>query len=277
MGAFRSLAALRDSLRHTRLPTQAGATGATGPAASAHAARLRDLPRWLWLWFPLASIAVVFGVRLLLGEYTYTQRMGTEQGVVENATVVVLILAIVAGVLAFRRRRSLPSPWLGRWLLLLTAGCVYFAVEELSWGQSLFGWQTPELFNAINDQQETNIHNISSWFDQKPRIILELGTLICAVIYPLWALRTGFAPDPGRGDWRYWFWPTLVCFPAAVLAVTIKLPKRFHRLFDWPRPPPLDIRLSEVQEYFFAVVLLLYLWSFYVRLRQFDKRGGNES
>ena len=239
-------------------------------------AALRDLPRWLWLWFPLASIAVVFGVRLLLGKDTYTYRMGTEQGVVENATVVILILAIVAGLLAFRRRRSLPNPWLGRWLLLLTAGCVYFAVEEVSWGQHFFGWQTPDTLNTINDQRETNIHNISSWFDQKPRIILELGTLIGAVIFPIWALRTGFAPDPGR-DWRYWFWPSLVCFPAAVLAVTIKLPKRFHGLFDWPRPPPLDIRLSEVQEYFFAVVLLLYLWSFYVRLRQFDKRGGNES
>ncbi len=154
MGAFRSLAALRDSLRHTRSPTPAAASGATGPAASAHASRLRDLPRWLWLWFPLVSITVVFGVRLFFGEYTYKFRMGSEQGVVENTTVVILILAIVAGLLAFRRRRSLPSPWLGRGLLLLTAGCVYFAVEELSWGQQLFGWQTPALFNAINDQRK---------------------------------------------------------------------------------------------------------------------------
>ena len=37
--------------------------------------------------------------------------------------------------------------------------------------------------------------------------------------------------------------------------------------------PPLDIRLSEVHEYFIATVLMVYLWSFYLRLRQFETRG----
>ena len=92
------------------------------------------------------------------------------------------------------------------------------------------------------------------------------------MIFPLWALYTGFAPDPNR-DWRYWFWPTFACCPAAVLVATARLPKRFEKWFDWPRPPPFDIRLSEVQEFFVATVLMIYLWSFYLRLRQFETRG----
>ena len=272
MRALQSLADLRRFVRRTPLPNQSAGTGATGSAHSAQSPRLGDLPQPLWLWFPVASIAVLFAVRLLFGADTYKDWMGREQGVVENATVVILVAAIAAGVLAFRRRRSLPSVWLGGWIALLTAGCVYFAVEELSWGQHWFGWETPASIGAINDQQETNIHNISSWFDQKPRLILELGTLICGVVFPLWALRKGFSPDPGR-DWRYWFWPTLACFPAAVLAILIRLPSRWHSWFDWPKPPPFDIRLSEVQEYFFAVILLFYLWSIHVRLREFEKRG----
>ena len=34
--------------------------------------------------------------------------------------------------------------YLRAWLLLLIAGAAYFALEELSYGQHLFGWGTPE-------------------------------------------------------------------------------------------------------------------------------------
>ena len=249
-------------------PSHGAAPNADGRGASPGDSSLRDLPRWLWLWFPIASIIVILAVRDL-GKDIYNRWMGTELGVVENATVVLLLLAMAAGVLAFRRRRSLPNPWLRLWLPLVTVGCVYMAIEELSWGQHFIGWDTPAIIDRINDQGETNLHNISSWFDQKPRIIVEIGILVGGVIFPLWALFTGFAPDPNR-DWRYWFWPTFACFPAAALAITVRLPTRFQKWFDWPRPPPFDIRLSEVQEYFFAAVLMIYLWSLYVRLRRFE-------
>ncbi len=95
------------------------------------------------------------------------------------------------------------------------------------------------------------------------------------MIFSLWVLFTGFAPDPNR-DWRYWFWPTLACLPAASIVAVAKYPKRFAKWFDWPRPPPLDIGLSEVHEYFIATVLMVYLWSFYFRLRQFEARGRGD-
>ena len=247
---------------------------ADGRLPSRDAFRLGDLPPWAWLWFPIASIAVMFAVRGV-GRDVYDRVMATEQGVVEIGTVVILLFAITAGVLAFRRSRSLKNRWLRRWLLLLTIGCVYIAIEEMSWGQHLVGWETPAALSGINDHGETNIHNISSWFDQKPRLIVELGILAGGVIFPLWALFTGFAPDPNR-DWRYWFWPTFACFPAALLVATARLPKRFGKWFDWPTPPPLDIRLSEVQEYFIATVLMIYLWSFYIRLGKFERRGQTD-
>ncbi len=252
-------------------PPGPGGAGHDAGAQNHHVPRLRDAPRWLWLWFPIASLAVVFAARGF-GKDIYDRVMATEHGVIEIGTVVILLFAIAAGVLAFRRRRSLPNRWLGHWLLLLTVGCAYIALEEVSWGQQLFGWETPASIGAINDQGQTNLHNISSWFDQKPRLIVELGILVGGVIFPLWALFTGFAPDPNH-DWRYWFWPTFACFPAAVVVATAKYPKRFSGWFDWPRPPPLDIGLSEVHEYFIATVLMVYLWSFYLRLRQFEMRG----
>jgi hypothetical protein len=49
-----------------------------------------------------------------------------------------------------------------RQLILLGCALVAFfgAGEEISWGQRIFNWQTPTAMNQINDQGETNVHNI---------------------------------------------------------------------------------------------------------------------
>ena len=44
--------------------------------------------------------------------------------------------------------------------LLLIAGFVVVAGEEISWGQRVFGWETPQTVAEVNLQQETNLHNL---------------------------------------------------------------------------------------------------------------------
>lgn len=39
--------------------------------------------------------------------------------------------------------------------------CAFVALEEISYGQHIFHWQTPEYFSSINLQGETNLHNLS--------------------------------------------------------------------------------------------------------------------
>jgi hypothetical protein len=47
------------------------------------------------------------------------------------------------------------------YFFLLLALIFFFGFgEEISWGQRIFGWHSPGLFNHLNDQQETNIHNL---------------------------------------------------------------------------------------------------------------------
>ena len=81
------------------------------------------------------------------------------------------------------------SPWLFAWVALAALACLYIAGEEASWGQHQLGWVTPAGWNALNDQGETNLHNISSWFDQKPRLLLEVGVVVGGIVIPLAALR----------------------------------------------------------------------------------------
>ena len=176
------------------------------------------------------------------------------------------LTAVIGGLLALRYRAALPHRLLAAWIAVVTLGAFYFGGEELSCGQHLAGWDTPETLGAFNDQNETNIHNISSWFDQKPRLALELWVLFGGVIYGLrrW-ISPGTAPPPG--DWRHWFWPTATCVPVSVLAIVVRLGERLKDWFGMPIPPAIEIRASETQEYCFALFLVIYLWSLHVRLR----------
>jgi hypothetical protein len=235
--------------------TPAGMYGGLGSA-------LPEPPRWLWLWFPPILILFQYAVRYF-DPQGYYDLFDSELGVVELATPAVLFCGIGVGIAALRYRDRLPQLWLGGWVGLVTLACVYFAGEELSWGQHLVGWVTPEVLMDLNDQGETNIHNISSWFDQKPRLLLELWVLYGGIIRPLRMRHRVLAPS----DWRYWFWPSPVCLPTAALAILVRLP---DRLDDWLGigPLPLAIRYSEPQEYYFAVFLSLYLCSVWFRARQ---------
>jgi hypothetical protein len=51
-------------------------------------------------------------------------------------------------------------------------------MEEISWGQRIFGWNTPDALSAINYQNETTIHNIFNPYFQ--------------LLYPLFNLLLGF-------------------------------------------------------------------------------------
>jgi hypothetical protein len=53
----------------------------------------------------------------------------------------------------------------GRLLLALVYlafgfGCFFIAGEEIAWGQRIFGFETPEPLEEINEQEEVTVHNI---------------------------------------------------------------------------------------------------------------------
>ena len=66
----------------------------------------------------------------------------------------------VFAVAAWRQRRTTGAlPWFVAGLALF---CVVVAMEEISWGQRVFGHRPPDYFLAENFQQELNLHNIAS-------------------------------------------------------------------------------------------------------------------
>jgi len=225
--------------------------------------RARRLPSCLWFWFPPILLLLIIPLKIVVPGF-YAAHISGELGLIELATPLLSIIGALIGFRLIRISATLPSRRLRIWVVLTTLGCIYFAGEELSWGQHLFGWGTPAYLEAVNDQEETNLHNISSWFDQKPRMLLEFWVLIGGVLLPLTRLARNQSYAPG--DERYWFWPTVELLPTALLAILVRLPERIKSLFDIEQLP-LELRFSEPQEYYFALFLLLYLASIDRRLR----------
>lgn len=226
-----------------------------------------ELPLSLWLGVP-PLLVVAMGATSLLAPDAYHGWFKVKEGPVEWATVVVLLPAIAAGIAIWRRRAVLPARWLGWWMALVGLGSFYYAGEELSWGQQIWHWETPDLIAGVNRQRETNLHNLRNMgiFESVPRSLLEAWIVVGGILHPLGRRRRGAPADPA--SWRWWFWPTICCVPTAVLAVVIRLPDRIDKAtgkqMEWLR----DLRLSEPQEFYFALFLAMYLLSVWARLRR---------
>jgi hypothetical protein len=88
-----------------------------------------------------------------------------EDGPIEQATMAFFLLASVTLLLGWKLRGAdlAPrDPREGRRVALLILALLMFvcAGEEISWGQRIFGWDTPEKWSAMNAQVETNLHNL---------------------------------------------------------------------------------------------------------------------
>jgi len=223
-----------------------------------------ELKSWLWLWLPVVFFVFIFG-SAIVSNYVHDNYFAGELGIIELATPIMLVPAIIAGFLIFINREKLVARQLGYWILLVTLACIYIAGEEISWGQQLVGWGTPEWVKEINDQHETNLHNMSSWFDQKPRLLLEISVLIGGIFLPLKRKLQG--THLPRDSWQYWLCPTIVCLPTAIMAILSRMPDRIMDLFEITGDMLTNVRYSEVQELYFAIFLMIYLLSFRMRLR----------
>ena len=69
--------------------------------------------------------------------------------------------AFVLAIAGFVSAAGIRSFALSRRLLLGFAALAFLvAMEEVSWGQTLFSWSTPEALQELNIQSETNLHNL---------------------------------------------------------------------------------------------------------------------
>ncbi|MDY6913290.1 MAG: hypothetical protein SVT52_02375 [Planctomycetota bacterium] len=242
--------------------------------------KVRDLHPVIWLGMPLASLAIRFLAPLMSRKWWHIC-MREEIGFVEIATVVFLLPAIVLGVLIFLRRRELPR-FVGLLMLVGGLAALYFAGEEISWGQTYLHYSTPECLQEINRQREFNLHNIElakygPWIDllddlvnNVPRQLMLWGTIIGGIVLPP-VLRRRFSNPQARQSAWYWLVPNYRLMPIALMAVLFRIPHSLRHLIGRPAPGSYSSMAiyeasGEFKEYCYALVILLYLLSIFLRM-----------
>lgn len=108
----------------------------------------------------ICTIVLSVGYFLFYTSVPQFEKFVQEDGIAEWLTVAGLLSG---SVVCFSRILKLFSKK-SKWFLFVTL-CIglflFFAAgEEVSWGQRIFGIQTPEYFEKHNSQQEMNLHNL---------------------------------------------------------------------------------------------------------------------
>ena len=86
-----------------------------------------------------------------------------EDGASEWWSVGTYLAAAVMATVTSRSLARLGHHRLGWAHLWFAAALLIGAMEEISWGQRLLGWSTPEALERINVQDETSFHNLSGF------------------------------------------------------------------------------------------------------------------
>jgi hypothetical protein len=211
------------------------------------------LHKFWWLWLPLL-LTMAQAIMECLPEHVRAPLM-SEEGPHELLQALFAGIGLVIALWTLVRMPVRHSPWLAAWIGIAALCCLYVVGEEVSWGQQLLHWTTPEYWSQVNDQHETNLHNTSSWFDQKPRLLLEIGVTTGGLIIPLLKkYRPGWLPVRFE-----------IIYPSATLALVAGL-NILVRLSDLVGAHVFRVHLyeraSEVQElcmYYFVFLYLLEL------------------
>lgn len=208
-------------------------------------------PGW-WLGLP-GGLFALFVVLMVVLPTDSRRWLYAESGPLEWAQVLFFLAAAVLAIhLAFRAGGA----WWAR-ACYLGFGLVGLMVvgEELSWGQHMLGFETPEALATANKQDEANLHNL---FDDLPsrlmRRFLEIGLPILCIAMPLVLLltRTGYRP----GDWTWRLLPRLEAAPALLLAA---LGRPLKKSDAWGVHADWSESASEYAELFWSLAILLWI------------------
>lgn len=202
-----------------------------------------------WLWIPIIVVILQICIEFAFPSDVLAV-MHSENGPHELTQFLVIFTAFLISVVTLMHPRVRGNIGVFLWFLIAAICSFYVAAEEVSWGQHFMHWATPEHWAQVNDQQETNLHNTSSWLDQKPRLLLEIGVIVGGIIIPL---LLKFRPSllPQRFS---------IIYPSAYLGVTAGT-FLFLKIMD--KLEAFDVlvfeRGSEVQELYLFYFVLLYL------------------
>ncbi|HEY9056686.1 MAG TPA: hypothetical protein VIN77_06010 [Aurantimonas sp.] len=205
-------------------------------------------------------------------------------GLLSEGLLAAAVVALAASGLRLRKRKlggigAVPGLLVA---LVMTAVVFLILMEEISWGQHLFGWGTPEAFSD-NIQSETNLHN---FYTNRFEAAYYLAAIAAFVVVPFAWPTAPFAPlEPLRfyvpprefilvsapvSGYLYLSWnivPLQIGFFVGVLTVLALLLPRVGRVM--PRHIPLLPGLAAV--IVFAQIVYLTMGDRLIHVHEVDE------
>lgn len=202
----------------------------------------------------LVPFVIMFGLALLiLGPST--RKLGIwlilENHPIEMLTSAMAFWASIEGLRLFNLTLARDGLFVRRFILFFAIMMFIFAMEEISWGQQLFNFSTPDFWKVRNTQQELTLHNYKfvgvSYLEVYP-LIFAIGGLV-----GIWIRAKGILPWVMCPPAPIWSW-----FAVVVVHCSIDLS---HEYYIWsPAFDDLINLLDEVAEFMVACSALLYLF-----------------
>ena len=173
-----------------------------------------------------------------------------------GAAALFLAAGVAAIGLLLRHGRAMPMVPRVLWVLF-ALGTIFVGLEEVSYGQHLFGWASPDYFAETNIQQETNLHNLGGQGPQRiMRVITEFGLPIWCLALPV-ACRIRSHVAYKVGHW------TRYLAPGWELAVTVALAAALRPMRDLHPVILSDKPTKEFMELLWgwaALLLVIVIW-----------------
>lgn len=142
--------------------------------------------------------------------------------------------------------------------LLMALAMIFVTGEEISWGQRIFGWETPADLAEINKQNETTLHNIGEVLS-----VVNIGMMVVGAVGSVaYLLNKRLRLE------RYWQELNYFLVPPFFLAAPmfIVFAYKFVRLVFLPESTFTLTKYSEWVELCFAYSLLIFTYINYRRL-----------
>jgi hypothetical protein len=177
-----------------------------------------------------------------------------ENGVFELGTAAFFCAAgCLALGLCVRTRGLVPNRYRAVLAMFAIAAC-FVTLEEISYGQHLFGLDSPEWFAQNSSKNEINLHNLyGNGISNVMRGAAGLGFPLAFLVIPLVAMVRSNAYKSGR--WSYYLLPRTELVTLVLVAQSITLLENESK---WILGNSLLVRPGEVQEFFWAIAAAAY-------------------
>lgn len=124
------------------------------------------------------SFYILYVITRLLFPNTFFQTLFNEDGIFEYLTTFFFFFASAFFILSLSKKKTF---FINTYIFILAITSFFVGMEEISWGQRIFGVNTPESLKQINYQEEITVHNLVSP-DYHPQIYLVIS-ILCLIFF----------------------------------------------------------------------------------------------